>query len=213
MPQSAWRACSSAVDTPESKLAPVRLQTTVWPAVSSTSASRLVTVVLPLVPTTHTLPRPSLPRRCAMSCGSTYRAILPGKLAAGRWKTCFSPQVETALTARAAVNFKPMMSSSVEGSPAYRGEWRMLQVYATPRARPARAPSLHEERRLRARFVRDGFTVGAARRVRGRRLPGAPAAHRPRGRRRPRASPPLQPLLLPPARRPPTPSTAHPRIR
>ena len=102
--QSDGFACRRAVATPESRFAPVRLHTTRWPACSRMSASRFVTVVLPFVPTTTNDPLRSFGRRSAMRRGSTYSAILPGKFAAGRWKTFFSPQVETALTARAAAN-------------------------------------------------------------------------------------------------------------
>ena len=108
-PQSAPFDCSSDVATPESRFAPVRLQTTVFPLASITSASRFVVVVLPFVPTTTTDPSRRRVARCAITSGSTYSATLPGKLAAGRWNTCLSPHVETALMPRAAANCNPIL--------------------------------------------------------------------------------------------------------
>ena len=64
--------------------APVRLHTTRAPEPSRTSASRLVTVVFPLVPTTMIEPRVSFPRRFASKRGCQRGArVLPGKFAAG----------------------------------------------------------------------------------------------------------------------------------
>ena len=143
-PQSDGPACSSDVATPESRFAPVRLHTTRRPASSSASASRFVTVVFPFVPTTHTEPCSSFGARSAMRRGSTYSAILPGKFAAGRRNTFLRPHVETALTARAPANCKPIGHSFRSRCVQYSGS-------TAPRTPPppAPTPALHTNFRMR----------------------------------------------------------------
>ena len=110
-PQSLSLAWSRLVAIPESRLAPVRLHTTRMPAASMQSASILVMVVLPFVPTTQTLPQRSLREVFAMIRGSTYRATLPGKFAAGLWNTLRKANVPAALTNLAAPERIPIIFS------------------------------------------------------------------------------------------------------